>query len=126
MIQKRRGPGGNRGHAQAGGLRAWQVYQSPKRSARLPDQWRDRLPEPEAYYRAHVAKLGKVHGNGWAQGQCPFHDDATASLSVHLAHPRGGWRCFAGCGAGDMVAFHMRHNGLAFREAVADLLRGGA
>lgn len=26
MIQKQRGPGGHRGHAQAGGLRAWEAY----------------------------------------------------------------------------------------------------
>lgn len=119
---KRRGPGGNRGHAQAAGLSAWQVYQSPQRSARLPENWRDRLPDPESYYRTHVAKLGKAHGNGWAQGRCPFHDDATASLSVNLAQPRGFWRCFAGCGSGDVVSFHMKRTGLSFPAAARDLL----
>lgn len=122
MTRRRNGPGGNRGHAQAGGRSAWTVCQFPKRSARLPGNWRDRLPDPDAYYRQHVAKLGKAHGNGWAQGQCPFHDDRHASLSVNLANPRGFWKCFAGCGSGDMVGFHMRRTGLAFPDAARDLL----
>lgn len=91
-------------------------------SKRLPGNWRDRLPDPGTYYRQHVAKLGKAHGNGWAQGQCPFHDDRNASLSVNLANPRGFWKCFAGCGSGDMVGFHMRRTGLAFPDAARDLL----
>ncbi len=88
--------------------------------SRLPDNWRDRLPDPGSYYAKHVAKLGKAHGNGWAQGQCPFHDDRNASLSVNVEH--GAWKCFAGCGVGDMVAFHMRLTGLAFKEAARELL----
>ena len=35
---------------------------------------------------------------------------------------RGGWRCFAGCGGGDLVGFHMRLRGLGFRAAVRELL----
>ncbi|MDC8637048.1 CHC2 zinc finger domain-containing protein [Xanthomonas hortorum] len=120
--RKRSGPGGNRGHAQAVRLGAWRVYQSPTRSGRLPDDWRKRLPEPESYYRAHVAKLGKAHGNGWAQGRCPFHEDGTASLSVNLSQPCGFWKCFAGCGSGDMVTFHMKRSGLPFADAARDLL----
>lgn len=93
-------------------------WQSP----RLPANWRDRLPDPAAYYGQHVAGLGKPNGDGWAQGRCPLHDDRHESLSVHLAHPRGGWCCFAGCGKGDMVSFHERLTGKGFRDAVADLL----
>lgn len=92
-------------------------------TTRLPDNWRDRLPDPASYYAAHVAKLSRPNGTGWAQGTCPFHDDHNASLSVHVTDARGGWRCFAGCGGGDLVGFHMRRTGLAFRDAVADLLR---
>ena len=93
-------------------------------SRRLPENWRDKLPQPEAYYRAHIESLGARHASEWAQGRCPFHDDRTASLSVHLGSARGGWRCFAGCGSGDVVTFHMRLTGLGFAEAVRDLLRG--
>lgn len=95
--------------------RGWQGH-------RMPSNWRERMPEPETYYRARIEKLGPRHGNGWAQGRCPFHDDSTASLSVHVDHPRGGWRCFAGCGSGDLLSFHMRFTGLGFAEAVRDLV----
>lgn len=91
---------------------------------RLPENWRDQLPQPEAYYRAHVERLGARHASDWAQGRCPFHDDRTASLSVHLGSVSGGWRCFAGCGSGDLLGFHMRLTGLGFAEAARDLLRG--
>jgi DNA primase len=84
------------------------------------------MPEPETYYRARVEKLGPRHGNGWAQGRCPFHEDGTASLSVHLDSPRGGFRCFAGCGHGDLLAFHMRLTGLEFADAVRDLVLGAS
>ena len=93
--------------------------------ARIPDNWRDRLPDPMAYYGQHVAKLGRVNATGWAQGTCPFHDDSNASLSVHVAGAgAGGWRCFAGCGGGDLLGFHMRRTGLDFKAAVRDLIGG--
>lgn len=93
---------------------------------RLPKNWRDRLPAPGVYYAACVVKLGKPNGTGWAQGRCPFHEDHDASLSVQTTDPHGGWRCFAGCGQGDLVSFHQRRTGKPFVEVVADLLRGVA
>ena len=99
--------------------RGWQDH-------RMPSNWRERLPDPEAYYRRRIDKLGQRQGNGWAQGRCPFHEDGTASLSVHLDSPRGGFRCFAGCGHGDLLAFHMRLTGLGFADAVRDLVRGAS
>lgn len=123
MIQKRHSPR-EAGHgAHAGRLGARQVYGKAGRcSSRLPENWRDRLPDPARYYGNHVDKLSKPQGNGWAQGRCPFHEDRNASLSVNLAHPRGGWKCFAGCGAGDLVSFHMRRTGLTFKDAARELL----
>lgn len=88
----------------------------------LPNNWRDRLPPPAVYYGAVIERLSRPNATGWAQGKCPLHDDSNASLSVHVSDERGCWRCFAGCGGGDMVSFHMRRTGLAFREAVRDLL----
>lgn len=87
--------------------------------------WRDRLPDPATYYGRHVAKLGRPNGGGWAQGVCPFHEDGNASLSVHVSGG-GGWKCFAGCGGGDLVSFHQRVRGCDFKTAVAELVRGGA
>jgi hypothetical protein len=95
---------------------------SGSQSLRAPAKWRDRLPDPAGYYGARVVKLGKPNGDGWAQGRCPFHDDHDASLSVNLVGVRGCWKCFAGCGAGDMVAFQMRLSGSGFVEAVRELV----
>jgi len=87
----------------------------------LPRDWLRRLPDPVTYYERCLASLGPSNPHGWAQSRCPFHDDHEASLSVHLVH--GGWHCFAGCGQGDLVAFHRRLNDLTFVAAVLDLLR---
>lgn len=91
-------------------------------SAQLPDNWRDRLPDPPSYYRERVAKLGKRSGN-WTVGLCPFHADHNPSFGVKLASARGQWECFAGCGGGDLLTFHMRVTGYGFSNAVRDLLR---
>ena len=95
---------------------------SSRNSSRLPGNWRDRLPDPAAYYSQHVEGLGKPNAEGWAQGRCPFHEDRHDSMSVHVGSARGGWRCFAGCGRGDLVSFHQRLTGKGFKDAVADLL----
>ena len=39
-----------------------------------------------------------------------------------MGSERGGWRCFAGCGGGDLVGFHMLLRGLDFKTAVRDLV----
>lgn len=115
--------GGRRASDAVAGLRALYGHgHGSGSSARLPANWRDRLPDPAAYYADKVAKLGKRNGDGWAQGRCPFHEDRDASLSVNLAGLRGCWKCFAGCGQGDMVAFHMRLRGVQFVEAVRELV----
>lgn len=89
-----------------------------------PD-WRSRLPDPATYYAQHLAKLSRPNAEGWAQARCPFHEDRDASLSVQLGSPKGGWKCFAGCGSGDLVSFHMRLSGLDFVKARAELTKGG-
>jgi hypothetical protein len=93
-------------------------------SPNLPRNWRDRLPHPGAYYAQHVGKLTRANGSGYAQGKCPFHEDGNASLSVNLMG-KGGWKCFAGCGSGDLVSFHERLRGCDFKTAVLELVRGG-
>lgn len=122
MTQKRRSPHKAGNGAQAGGLGAWEVYRTPRRSARLPDDWSDRLPDAAGYYGQHVDKLGKPNATGYAQGRCPFHDDHNASLSVHVAGQRGHFRCFACDAKGDMVTFHMKRTGLDFAAAVRELV----
>jgi hypothetical protein len=94
-------------------------------SPNLPRNWRERLPDPSAFYAQHVAKLSRPNGSGYAQGPCPFHEDRNASLSVSLTG-KGCWKCFAGCGSGDMVSFVERMRGCDFKAAVLELVRGGA
>ena len=97
-----------------------------QRRARLTHNWRGRLPDPASYYAGSIPTLGRPNAQGWAQGQCPFHEYRDASLSVQTQSGWGGWRCFAGCGKGDLVSFHQRRIGKEFADAVLDLLRGGA
>lgn len=90
----------------------------------LPERWRERLPEAMAYYAGQIRNLRKKD-SGWAIGCCPFHDDRVPSMRVRVSGGGTGvWRCFAGCGSGDLVAFHMRRTGMDFIEAVQDLIGG--
>lgn len=124
---EKRNPAGGRGRFKHHSRRDWRgdcnnlraLYGS---SNRLPDNWRGRL-DPASYYPRYVQKLTKPNAQGWAQGVCPFHEDRTASMSVQLVGSRGCWRCFAGCGAGDLVGFEQKRTGAGFKEAVAALLR---
>lgn len=123
MTLPREKPGGNRASraASADYMSAHrQLYGN--RQPYIPHDWRQRLPEPSTYYRRHVHKLSAPNAGGWAQGRCPFHDDHEASLSVHMTGERGGWKCFAGCGSGDLVNFHERLANQPFKAAVRDLL----
>lgn len=97
---------------------------SAARVGRLPGNWRDLLPDSASFYAGRLQKLKPAGGGGWAQARCPFHDDSNASFSVKLGDYNGAWKCFAGCGAGDMVSFHMRQTGLTFAEAARALIRG--
>lgn len=119
---KRRNPAGRRGFAKHRGIDATTQFYRTARGPSLPKNWRDRLPDPGQYYALHVENLGRANASGWAQGRCPFHDDKNASLSVHVADARGGWRCFASCGGGDLIGFHMRVTGKQFADAVRDLI----
>ncbi|MEO8994683.1 MAG: CHC2 zinc finger domain-containing protein [Rhodanobacter sp.] len=105
-------------------LNSLRALYGSKPASRIPDNWRDRLPEPATYYAQHVAKLGQPKGNGYAVGLCPFHDDHSPSFGVNLTGERGAWCCYAGCGKGDMVTFHQRLTGLDFKAAVRELIGG--
>src|SRR5262245_53690855 len=60
----------------------------------------------------------KRAGVNW-KGLCPFHAEKTPSFTVNPK--RGIFHCF-GCGAGgDVFNFLMRHDRLAFPEAVRSL-----
>lgn len=121
-AKRKAAPGANR-HGFRNNVK---THAYPTKTRRLPDNWRDRLPDPARYYAGVFERIGKPNASGWALVRCPFHDDKHASLSVQMIGEWGGFTCFA-CGAkGDLLAFHMRRSGLAFADAVRDLLRGGA
>lgn len=90
----------------------------------LPVNWRERLPAPADYYSRCLPDLTAPNSAGWAQARCRLHDDGERSLSVNLTGARGAWKCFAGCGCGDIVAFHERRMGFGFVDAVRDLVLG--
>ena len=106
-------------------LNSFRALYGDKPAAHISNSWRERLPDPAAYYGQHVAKLGQHKANGYALGLCPFHDDHSPSFGVKLTDARGHWCCYAGCGKGDMLAFHQRLTGLDFKAAVRDLIGGG-
>lgn len=79
---------------------------------------RDYLPEPQQYFSEQGLQL-KGAGN-WKSALCPFHQDSSPSLRIHIS--TGGFRCMA-CGArgSDVLAFHMQHYNLPFIDAVKEL-----
>ena len=76
----------------------------------------DHIPYQD-YYSEHV-KQGKVK-SGQLIGLCPLHDDAKDSFSVDLS--KGKWKCFAGCGEGNVISFHARLHSITNKEAFEQL-----
>jgi DNA primase len=69
-------------------------------------------------YGIDLKKSGKSY-----KGYCPFHED-TKSPSLSVTPMENLWQCF-GCGTGgDVIDFIRKHDGISFKEAVAQL-RGG-
>lgn len=62
----------------------------------------------EQLYRSKVEKLGNPNLAGWAQGQCPLHEDRHNSFSVHLK--TGSFKCFGGCSKGSVRDFAKHFN----------------
>jgi hypothetical protein len=92
---------------------------TPRQSMRKRGFDRNRLPTVADYYRPVFGDL-RFNASGWAQVHCAFHEDGTASLSIH--RERGSFRCFA-CGArgGDILAFEMLRSGADFKSAARAL-----
>lgn len=80
--------------------------------------WRNQIADPGALYRELYSKA-KPNREGWVLVHCPFHADKKPSLSINFDH--GGWRCFANCGSGDLVAFIQRYYKVSFKAALAKL-----
>lgn len=59
------------------------------------------------------------------RGRCPFHKGQTET-SLTVWPGSGRWQCWAGCGAGDAIAWIMKRDGVDFRETLATLALGEA
>ncbi len=91
--------------------------------ARIPESEIERLKNEVSVQRLVEASGIELKKSGKDLiGQCPFHEDATASLVVTPA--KNLWHCF-GCGAaGGPIDWVIKKNGVSFRHAV-ELLRDG-
>ncbi len=68
-------------------------------------------------YEPRLENIKKGRGE-WRQARCPFHDDRSPSFSFNVQ--TGAWKCFAGCGGGDGLAFLQRADNLNFGEALRE------
>ena len=79
---------------------------------------------PERYYSSNLnGSWGKPSGHGWHMwnGLCPFHQDRRAGSFV-VNRTTGAFKCFScGSSGGDIIAFHMKANGMSFKEAFKQL-----
>ena len=85
----------------------------------IPNDWRNRLPDPAGYYPSRLSKLGRPNGEGWAACRCPFHEDTHASAAVNLK--TGAFRCFA-CDEKAICRDSTNSSPAGFKAAVCDLL----
>ena len=76
------------------------------------DDAKNRLPLPALLHREGLGDHAKK------KALCPFHDDHRNSFSVYKnATGAFRWKCFAGCGGGDEVAFLEMRKGISRSDA---------
>jgi hypothetical protein len=82
------------------------------------DQAKHGLPLPELMAQVGLGDRAKETAH------CPFHDDEHKSFSVFRGKDGKGWqwKCHAGCGHGDEIAFLVEHFGISRREAITRYL----
>ena len=74
---------------------------------------------PADFYNYELPTMKPTTRTGWVNGGlCPFHaDNKPGSFYVNL--DTGAYRCFScGIAGGDIMAFVMERDGLAFPEAI--------
>jgi hypothetical protein len=79
------------------------------------DQAKARLPLPDL-----MRELNYAEKHSLPSAVCPFHEDEHPSFSVFQSRDGKGWqwKCHAGCGYGDEIAFLVKHFGISRREAI--------
>jgi hypothetical protein len=78
------------------------------------DEAKRLLPLPQLLERLGLGAHAKK------SARCPFHDDEHESFSVFESNAGKGsqWKCHAGCGHGDEIAFLVKRFGISSREAI--------
>lgn len=75
------------------------------------------LPITEALEEYTEADLSRVNTNRERFNiRCPFHDDKHPSFTVYTDSNR--WKCWAGCGQGDVIDLVAESQGIPLRQAV--------
>ncbi len=55
--------------------------------------------------------------------RCPFHEDSSASFSLYVGDDgEERWKCFAGCGQGDVIDFLAKQRGLSNSDACREFI----
>ncbi len=72
-----------------------------------------------AFYSGEIPSL-KINGKAKVTCLCPFHDDHNPSLSINL--DTGRWKCFTGCGGGDVFNFYQEKHGVDFKTALNEIV----
>lgn len=72
---------------------------------------------------ALMAQLG-LGDRARKSARCPFHEDSAASFSLYAGDDGSErWKCFAGCGQGDVIDFLAKHHGLSNADACREFIR---
>jgi DNA primase (bacterial type) len=72
--------------------------------------------------RASLPPIRELAGLGHKRvGPCPLHDDHSPSFSVYESGGVERWKCFAGCGQGDVIDLAARLEGIDTIEFVKRL-----
>jgi len=81
----------------------------------------------EAKRRLSLAAIMEQLGFGdraQKSARCMFHDDSSASFSFYFGEDgEEHWKCHAGCGQGDAIAFLAKHLGLSNSDACREYIR---
>src|SRR5437016_10936611 len=88
-------------------------------------------PETDLLLRAKkrlpLSMLMKQQGLGdraKKSARCPFHEDSSASFSIYIGDDgEERFKCFAGCGQGDVIDFLAKLRGLSNPDACREFIR---
>jgi putative DNA primase/helicase len=90
---------------------------------RVTDRKEQLLTILDAEWREFLEAGGVEFDGDKDTGLCPFHDDTGTSFSTYVSETTGhrGWKCFTGCGSGNLIDFYMQRHDLSFRDALQTL-----